>query len=108
MRRFALGLLLTTSAALAAGEAAAAPPTGTALSGRNLALCPPLAREATGAKPATTRKLGELPPGNLELAVVRQTGECLEPVIIRQGIGGAPSPSNRAKARPSSAKPRSH
>jgi hypothetical protein len=46
-------------------------------------------------KPRTTRspeasrprRLGELPGGDLTLAVVNQVGDCMEPVVVRQGIG---------------------
>lgn len=34
------------------------------------------------------RRLGELPSGDLTLAVVNQVGECMEPVVVRQGVGG--------------------
>jgi hypothetical protein len=47
-------------------------------------------------KPAYNR-LGELPPGDLHLAVMREVGGCQEPVIVRHDIG---SP-RAAPARPS-------
>lgn len=34
------------------------------------------------------QKLGELPPANHYLAVVRQVGGCPEPAIVRTGVGG--------------------
>lgn len=37
------------------------------------------------------RKLGELPPGDLHLAVMREVDGCPEPVIIRHDIGGNPA-----------------
>ena len=50
-------------------------------------ICPrDLLREASAA-PARARRLGELPPGDLQLTVIRRVGECHEPVIIRQGFG---------------------
>ncbi|HEX8062166.1 MAG TPA: hypothetical protein VF535_03030 [Allosphingosinicella sp.] len=41
-------------------------------------------RSAEAAKP---RRLGELPPGDLTLTVVNRVGDCIEPVIVRQGVG---------------------
>jgi hypothetical protein len=41
-------------------------------------------RSPDAAKP---KRLGELPPGDLTLAVVNRVGDCIEPVIVRQGIG---------------------
>ncbi|HYG48405.1 MAG TPA: hypothetical protein VD846_10755 [Allosphingosinicella sp.] len=46
---------------------------------------PHLARPAD---PPRLRRLDELPPGDLTLAVVNQVGGCMEPVIVRQGVGG--------------------
>jgi len=34
------------------------------------------------------RRLGELPPGDLTLAVLNRVGDCIEPVTVRQGYGG--------------------
>ncbi len=45
-------------------------------------------RAKRGDAPAA-RRLGELPPGNLELAVLREVDGCREPVIVRYGIGAA-------------------
>lgn len=36
---------------------------------------------------ATPRRLGELPSGDLTLTVVNRVGDCIEPVIVRQGFG---------------------
>ncbi|HEX8191712.1 MAG TPA: hypothetical protein VF552_02325 [Allosphingosinicella sp.] len=47
-----------------------------------------LRRDATG--PAATsrpRRLGELPPGDLQLTVMREVDGCREPVIVRQNFG---------------------
>jgi hypothetical protein len=44
-------------------------------------------RTARAPEEAKLRPLGELPPGDLTLAVVNQVGECIEPVIVRQGVG---------------------
>lgn len=43
------------------------------------------ARSPEAAKPS---RLGELPPGDLTLAVMNRVGDCIEPVIVRQGVGG--------------------
>lgn len=42
-------------------------------------------RSPEGAK---ARRLGELPPGDLTLTVLNRVGDCIEPVIVRQGVGG--------------------
>jgi len=34
-------------------------------------------------------RLGELPPGNLELTVMQEVDGCQEPVIVRYGVGAA-------------------
>jgi hypothetical protein len=36
---------------------------------------------------AKPRPLGELPAGDLTLAVVNRVGDCIEPVTVRQGYG---------------------
>jgi len=33
------------------------------------------------------KRLGELPSGNLTLTVVNRVGDCIEPVVVRQGYG---------------------
>lgn len=38
--------------------------------------------------PAESRKLGELPPGDLVLTVYRTENGCPAPLIVRKGIGG--------------------
>lgn len=37
--------------------------------------------------PSRAQRLGELPAGDLSLTVQRQINGCIEPVIIREGIG---------------------
>ena len=44
-------------------------------------------RHARTPDPAKPRRLGELPPGDLTLAVVNRVGDCIEPVTVRQGYG---------------------
>ena len=41
-------------------------------------------RSPDSAKP---KRLGELPPGDLTLTVLNRVGDCIEPVIVRQGVG---------------------
>ncbi|HEX8442953.1 MAG TPA: hypothetical protein VF631_04825 [Allosphingosinicella sp.] len=41
-----------------------------------------------GPKKPDFNRLGELPPGDLHLAVMREVDGCQEPVIVRQDIGG--------------------
>ena len=43
-------------------------------------------------QPGSTRarRLDQLPPGRLELTVMRQVGGCPIPAVLREGIGGAP------------------
>lgn len=37
--------------------------------------------------PGKARRLGELPSGDLTLAVLNRVGDCIEPVTVRQGYG---------------------
>jgi hypothetical protein len=53
-------------------------------------------------KRAESRKLGELPPGDLILSVYNHVDGCMEPVIVRYGDGRAPAPL----AQPEPARPR--
>jgi hypothetical protein len=43
------------------------------------------------------RILGELPPGTLVLAVVRDVGGCIEPAVVRYGYGGTSEQSSRRR-----------
>jgi len=43
-----------------------------------------------GAGPARAQRLGDLPPANLVLTVLRREDGCERPVIVRYGIGGTP------------------
>ena len=51
-------------------------------------------------KPAQSRKLGELPPGDLILSVYNQVEGCMEPVIVRYGDGRGPAPAAPEPVRP--------
>jgi hypothetical protein len=44
-------------------------------------------------KQAESRKLGELPPGDVILSVYNQVEGCMEPVIVRYGDGRTPAPA---------------
>ena len=41
------------------------------------------------------RTLDELPPGRLELTVLREVDGCPIPVVLREGLGAAPAPERR-------------
>jgi hypothetical protein len=56
-------------------------------------------RIATDAAPPRARRLIELPPGRLELTVLRQVDNCPIPVVLREGIGAAPAAAPGAPAR---------
>jgi hypothetical protein len=44
-------------------------------------------RPVRSAEAARSKRLGELPPGDLTLAVLNRIGDCIEPVTVRQGYG---------------------
>lgn len=102
MPRFALfGFLLISSAAVIAEPVVGAPPASALAPGaRNRvtgelcqpALSIPAARRGT----PSSKKLGELPPGNMMLTVVREVDGCMTPVIVRQGLSGSGA-SGKAK-----------
>jgi hypothetical protein len=79
-------------------SSAAAPPAPRP-AGLDSSHCPgnALARRADQRAPAPrVRNLGDLPAGNLTLAVVRQVGGCNQPVTVRYGYGAA-EPRPRAR-----------
>jgi hypothetical protein len=45
------------------------------------------------------RRLGELPPGRLELTVLRGFDGCPIPAVLRENIGGVRAPDARAPGR---------
>ena len=49
----------------------------------------PRVQHAGGKAKGEARSLGELPPGNVVLTVMRGTGNCYRPVIVRRGVGAA-------------------
>ncbi|MFL6844626.1 MAG: hypothetical protein ACJ8ER_07070 [Allosphingosinicella sp.] len=79
MRAILLLSLLAVPAAAAAPAPAPASP-----------LCKPggLVREAVKGQPARPRRLDEEPPADLIFAVVQTRGRCIEPVLVRENIGG--------------------
>ena len=53
--------------------------------------CPDQVHQAQRGKAVGPNKLGELPPGQLYLTVMRDKGSgCYEPVKVRDGYGAAP------------------
>jgi len=53
----------------------------------------PDVHQAEAPKAAESRKLGELPPGDLILTVYREVDGCIDPLIVRYGDGRAPAPA---------------
>ena len=83
-------IVLLSVLALPAAAATPAPAPGGRVVG--IPLCKPegVVRTARDSAPARPRRLNEEPPANLVLAVVRTRGGCMEPVLVREGIGAAP------------------
>ena len=52
-----------------------------------------------------SKRLGELPPGNVVLTVFRQENGCHKPVIVRYGIGSNPAPAPRRHQLPRPLRP---
>jgi hypothetical protein len=81
-------------ALLPLASAASAPPTGAIPRGGEILLTPPahcdpvtnvVRTDAPGT--VTARRLDQLPPGRLDLAVMRQVDRCPQPVTVREGYG---------------------
>ena len=100
-------LLAILLAALQTAQAAAAPVSEAELRPlmRDVADSPGKCPEATLRHaeedvPRGSRRLIELPPGRLELAVLRVFENCPIPAVVREGIGGNPVlPAGRAPGR---------
>lgn len=87
---------LMLAALLSAGSSAAQAPSGPA--DRTPIAPPPALGTADGpcrfadlrrhahATPPVARRLGDLPPGDLQLTVMREVDGCLEPVIVRHNF----------------------
>jgi hypothetical protein len=85
---------------LAALPASAAPPAAPVTSPAPDTCKRPDLHQAETPKRAKSRKLGELPPGDLILSVYNHVGGCMEPVIVRYGDGRAPAPASPEPLRP--------
>jgi len=78
---------------LPAASSAEAPPAPPAVEGMKAAGAPRLCtdpfrlRPARPAGKAEPKRLGELPPADLTLAVLDRVDGCIEPRTVRQGIG---------------------
>jgi hypothetical protein len=94
MRLALVALVLALPAASSAEAPAARPAAKAAAPGR---ICSDAMRVRQAGSPAAPqlRRLGELPPGNLTLTVVNQVGDCIEPVVVRQGFGAMDSGTGR-------------
>jgi hypothetical protein len=79
-----VALVLTLPAASPAGALAPARGVQAPICGQDLKVRPIRVRQ-----PAPAKRLGELPPGDLTLAVVNRVGRCIEPLTVRQGYGAA-------------------
>ncbi len=58
--------------------------------------CYDTVRQARGKQQVRSQKLGELPPGDLSLAVVREVNGCPQPTVVRQGYGAGFGPRDGA------------
>lgn len=84
-------LLATVGTALLWSSAASTePPRARGLPSLTPPECPSISRfDASRQKgKLTPRKLGELPPADAYLAVVRQAGKCHVPEIVKYDVGG--------------------
>ena len=55
---------------------------------------------AADSRGAEARRLDQLPPGRLELTVVREVGGCPIPAVLREGISGWPADRAEPAAQP--------
>lgn len=86
MRLALVALVLTFPAATTARTPA---PPGAATATARAPICGQdlRVRPVTGREGPRAKRLGELPPADLTLTVVNRVGECIEPLIVRQGYG---------------------
>ena len=63
--------------------------------------CPEARSYYAGKSPsaATARRLDQLPPGRLELTVLREVNGCPIPAVIREGMGAASDPDGHEPDR---------
>ena len=93
--------ILAAALALPVGAALAVPPAPQSahnpnkFAGARLDCVANRVHHARPGTPARFNRLGDLPPGDLQLAVVRQVDGCQEPVIVRQGYGAFAGPERR-------------
>jgi hypothetical protein len=87
MRLAFVALALALPAASSAG-APIAPRAANAAAPARLCLDRFKVTPVKGPAPPRLKSLGELPPGDLTLTLVNQVGDCIEPVVVRQGFGG--------------------
>jgi hypothetical protein len=94
MRSYALTVLL-----LALAGPVAAAETGASASSQ--AACPTAAATQTKGGPAPFRRLGQLPPARLELAVLRSIGGCpVASVKVGRSVFYVPTPAPQRRALP--------
>ena len=90
-----LPTLLLSALQMAASVAAAAPAEGAAAqlpSALASAKCPnATVRQAGIPGWVAPQRLDQLPPGRLELTVLREIDRCPIPAVLREGIGGNPA-----------------
>ncbi|HYI39779.1 MAG TPA: hypothetical protein VE053_05615 [Allosphingosinicella sp.] len=87
MRLAFLALALTLPAASSALPTAAPPRLGADSSPPRLCGDDMKARPIRSPEAAKPKRLGELPPGDLTLTLLNRVGDCIEPVVVRQGFG---------------------
>ena len=84
-------LLLAAALLLPTGSALAGPrdtvPQPTKFAGSRIDCMSSRVQHADGPQKPRANRLGDLPPGDLQLAVVREVDGCQEPVVVRQGYG---------------------
>lgn len=94
MHQLALVAILSVSAT---------PPPSTTVADRSVETgrkCPESRlRQAEGRHSAKVRRLDQLPPGSLELTVLREIDRCPIPAVLREGIGGNPADQDRPLRR---------
>lgn len=96
----ALAIPLSSSAAHPATEAMASPVRSGALPIGGSNCRRPDVHPADSASKARFNRLGELPPAQMILTVVREIDGCQEPVIVGQDYGFASPLQNRPPAQP--------
>lgn len=104
MRMIAAATLILLPLSASAAPSQPESPAPSAARANAPALCAPFARtqraQGTGAAvlvqpPSRAQRLGELPAGDLSLSVQRQINGCIEPVIVREGVGAFEAPRRR-------------